>query len=100
MSKVIKWQYSDFFQSRREKLVNILLSEIIFLKSHHRKSESNFEKIYLKKTLDKLEYLLNVLKTEDTDLSDKEFDKILKLIYSIFTEVVENINYILFISNN
>ena len=92
MSKVIKWQYSDFFQSRREKLVNILLSEIIFLKSHHRKSESNFEKIYLKKTLDKLEYLLNVLKTEDTDLSDKEFDKILKLIYLIFTEIVENIN--------
>ena len=92
MSKVIKWQYSDFFQSRREKLVNILLSEIIFLKSHLRKSESNFEKFYLKKTLDKLEYLLNVLKTEDTDLSDKEFDKILKLIYLIFTEIVENIN--------
>jgi len=41
MSKVIKWQYPDLFEPRREKLVNLLLSEIIFLKSHLKKLTLN-----------------------------------------------------------
>ena len=47
MSKIIKWQYSDFFEPRREKLVSILLSEIIFLKSHIKKSNISKKNQYL-----------------------------------------------------
>mgnify|MGYP000032174980 CR=1 FL=1 len=84
MSKVIKWQYSDFFEPRREKLVSILLSEIIFLKSHIKKSNINNKNQCLEIALDKLEYLLNTLKKSDIDLSDKDFDKVIMIIYNVF----------------
>ncbi len=91
MSKVIKWQYSDFFEPRREKLVSILLSEIIFLKSHIKKSNISKKNQYLEIALDKLEYLLNTLKKSDVDLSDKDFDKVVMIIYHVFAEISTSI---------
>ena len=91
MSKVIKWQYSDFFKPRREKLVNILLSEIIFLKSHIKKSNIGKKTQYLEVALEKLEYLLDTLKKSDIDLSDKDFDKVVLIIYQIFKEIVNKL---------
>ena len=87
MSKVIKWQYSDFFEPRRDKLVSILLSEIIFLKSHIKKSNISKKIQYLEIALDKLEYLLDTLKKSDIDLSDKDFDKVIMIIYHVFEEI-------------
>jgi len=92
MSKVIKWQYSDFFEPRREKLVNILLSEIIFLKSHIKKSIIGNKTQYLEIALDKLEYLLDTLKKSDFDLSDKDFDKVVMIIYQVFKEITDKLN--------
>lgn len=92
MSKVIKWRYSDFFEPRREKLVNILLSEIIFLKSHIKKSNIGKKNQYLEIGLDKLEYLLNTLKKSDIDLSDKDFDKVVMIIYHVFEEITNKLN--------
>ncbi len=92
MSKVIKWQYSDFFEPRRDKLVNILLSEIIFLKSHIKKSIIGKKTQYLEIALDKLEYLLDTLKKSDIDLSDKDFDKVVMVIYHVFEEIANNLN--------
>ena len=91
MSKVIKWKYADFFQSRREKLINLLVSEIIYLKSHINKSKILNEQQYLRNALNKLEYTLNLLKNFEKDLSDKEFDKFIKVIYEIIKEIVVNI---------
>ncbi|MFX0044061.1 MAG: hypothetical protein ACFE8L_14195 [Candidatus Hodarchaeota archaeon] len=91
MSKVIKWKYADFFQSRREKLINLLLSEIIFLNSHVNKSKMLNEQQYLRNALNKLEYTLNLLRNFENDLSDKEFDKFVKIIYEIIREIVINI---------
>ncbi len=91
MSKVIKWKYADFFQSRREKLINLLFSEIIFLNSHINKSKILNEQQYLRNALNKLEYTLNFLKNFEKDLSDKEFDKFIKVIYEIIKEIVVNI---------
>ncbi len=92
MSKVIKWQYSDFFEPRREKLVNILLSEIIFLKSHIKKSNISNKNQCLEIALDKLEYLLDTLKKSDIDLSDKDFDKVIMIIYHVFEEITNKLN--------
>ena len=92
MSKVIKWQYSDFFEPRRDKLVNILLSEIIFLKSHIKKSNIGKKNQYLEIALDKLEYLLSTLKKSDIDLSDKDFDKVVMIIYQVFKEITNKLN--------
>ncbi len=91
MSKVIKWQYSDFFEPRREKLVNLLLSEIIFLKSHLKKLTLNEKTGGIEIALDKLDYLLNILKNNDTELSDKDFDKVVLIIYQIFKEIVNKL---------
>lgn len=91
MSKIIKWQYDDFFQDRRAKLINILLSEVIFLKTHLIRSESNSEKYYIQEALEKLEYLLEILKNNETCLSDADFDKIINLIYQIFQDITKKL---------
>jgi hypothetical protein len=91
MSKVIKWQYPDFFEPRREKLVNLLLSEIIFLKSHLKKLTLNENTGGIETALDKLDYLLNTLKNNDTELNDKDFDKVVLIIYQIFKEIVNKL---------
>jgi hypothetical protein len=93
MSKVIKWQYPDLFEPRREKLVNLLLSEIIFLKSHLKKLTLNEQTGSIELALDKLDYLLNILKNYDTELSDKDFDKVIQIIYHIFQEIVNKLEY-------
>ncbi len=91
MSKVIKWQYPDLFEPRREKLVNLLLSEIIFLKSHLKKLTLNEKTGSVEIALNKLDYLLNTLKNNDTELSDNEFDKVVLIIYQIFQEIINKI---------
>ena len=91
MSKVIKWQYPDLFEPRREKLVNLLLSEIIFLKSHLKKLTLNEQTGSIELALDKLDYLLNILNNFDTELSDKDFDKVIQIIYHIFQEIVNKL---------
>ncbi|MFX0012344.1 MAG: hypothetical protein ACFE9R_18675 [Candidatus Hermodarchaeota archaeon] len=88
MSKVTKWLYSDLFEPRREKLVNLLLSEIIFLKSHLEKTSITKETKSLKNALNKLDYILNTLKNSDNELSDEDFDKVILIIYHVFQEIV------------
>ncbi|MBY9014895.1 MAG: hypothetical protein KGD68_04315 [Candidatus Lokiarchaeota archaeon] len=92
MSKVIKWQYSDFFEPRREKLVNLLLSEIIFLKAHLKKLTLNKKMEYVKIALEKLDFLLITLKNNDTELSDEDFDKVVQIIYQIFQEIITKLD--------
>ena len=91
MSKVTKWEYSDLFEPRREKLVNLLLSEIIFLKSELKKASITEETKSLKNALNKLNYILNALKNSDTELSDEDFDKVILIIYHVFQEIVNKL---------
>ena len=88
MSKVIKWQYSDLFEPRREKMANLLLSEIIFLKNHLKKVSIKEETRCLENGLNKLEYLLNSLKNNDSELSDESFDKVVCIVYQVFQEII------------
>jgi len=93
MSKVDKWKYNDFFgdQLRREKLVNILLSEIIFLKKQIKTYKLNDHQNCIKTALGKLEYLLEILKNNETCLSDDDFDKIINFIYQIFNNIAKEL---------
>jgi hypothetical protein len=91
MSKALFWQYNDFIQSRKEKLVNMLISEIIFLKARFERTNNKEEVNFLKNALDKLEYLSNKLKKYSIDMSEEDFDKIIMLIYHIFKEIADNI---------
>jgi hypothetical protein len=91
MSKAIIWQYNEFIQSRKEKLINMLISEIIFLKKHFKEAKNKDELEYLSKALDKLDYLLNRLKINSSDMSEQDFDKVVMLIYQIFKDIAESI---------
>jgi len=100
MSKALIWQYDGFIQSRKEKLTNMLISEIIFLNTKLRKSKDVGEINHLKYGLDKLEYLLNKLKKYGSDMPEKDFDKILMLIYQIFKDIALNLEKLLRNSQN
>ncbi len=91
MSKAIKWQYNEFFQSRREKLINMLISEIIFLKKRFKEAEKKDEMDYLKNGLNRLDYLLNMLKNNSSDMPEEDFDKVIMLIYQIFKDIAESL---------
>jgi hypothetical protein len=91
MSKVLSWQYHDFIDSRKEKLVNMLISEIIFLKTNIRKRKNIDQIEELKIALDRLEYLLNKLKKDGSEVPETDFDKIIMLIYRIFRDIADKL---------
>ncbi len=91
MSKSIIWQYNDFIQSRKEKLSNMLISEIIFLKKKFKEAKNKDELDSLRTALDKLEYLLNMLKDNSSDMPEEDFDRIVMLIYQIFKDIAESL---------
>ncbi|MFX1378301.1 MAG: hypothetical protein ACFFA4_04340 [Promethearchaeota archaeon] len=91
MSKATIWQYKEFVQSRKEKIVNMLISEIIFLKSRFKRAQNKDELQSLKKALEKLDYLLNTLKSKSSIISEEDFDKIVMLIYQIFKDIADNL---------
>ena len=91
MSKTILWEYNGFIQSRKEKLVNMLISEIIFLKTRVKRAKKRDEISYLRNALDKLDYLLNKLKENSSEMPEEDFDKILMLIYHIFKNIANKL---------
>lgn len=91
MSKSIIWQYNEFIQSRKEKLTSMLISEIIFLRKRFKEAKNTDEMDHLKKALDKLEYLLNMLKNNSSDMPEEDFDKIVMLIYQIFKDIADSL---------
>ena len=91
MSKTILWQYNEFIQTRKEKVVNMLISEIIFLKNRAKTIKRENDISYLENALDKLNYLLNKLKENSVEIPEKEFDKIIMLIYHIFKDIADNL---------
>lgn len=90
MSKVIKWQETYCFQSRKEKIANIIINEIIFLKH---KSRANEDQAFIELALNKLEYLLNAIKSKEIDLNEKDYNHIILIIYNIFRDITENIDF-------
>ena len=91
MSKVQNWQFSDLFESRRDKLINLLLSEIIFLKSKCKKVANKNNEEYLEIALKNLDFTLNMLKNYEHELNDNDYDKIILIIYNIFRDTLDKL---------
>ena len=94
MSKTIVLPYNVFVESRKDKLVNMLISEIIFLKTRVKRAINKDEISYLRNGLDKLDYLLNQLKNNSSDMTEGDFDKIVMIIYHIFNEIANKVEYL------
>jgi hypothetical protein len=88
MSKVEKWQLSDFYQSRREKIISLLLGEIIFLKSHIKQIHSDNQRCQFEIGLEKIDYILGLLNKTEEELPEDTFDKLINLVYNILKEIV------------
>ncbi|MFX0141823.1 MAG: hypothetical protein ACFFDN_49760 [Candidatus Hodarchaeota archaeon] len=91
MSRATIWQFNDFFQLRKKKLVNLLISEIIFLRTKFERIKNKEGMHYLKNSLSKLEYLLNKLQKYSSEIPEEDFDKIIMMIYRIFKEIADNL---------
>jgi len=88
MNKIGIWQLSDFYQSRREKIINLLLSEIIFLKNYVKQIHSESQQSQFESGLEKLDYILGLLKKTEGELPEESFDSIISLVYNILKEIV------------
>ena len=72
-------------------MISVHLHREPFLKSHLKKLTLDEKTGSIEIALDKLDYLLNTLKNNDTELSDKDFDKVVLIIYQIFQEIVNKL---------
>ena len=91
MSKVQKWEFSDFFVSRREKLINLLLSEIIFLKSRVKCLSSKEQQDLCNLALEKLNYIMDTIKRSEKEINEQEFDFIINLVHNILKVIISEI---------
>ena len=93
MSQLDKWQFREFYYNDREKIIQILTSEIIFLEHCLSKVEKRKEKKIIKKVYRKLERLLNVqLEQMHDNMSKKDYDNITSIIFQIFNKVVNDLS--------
>ena len=93
MSQLDKWQFREFYYNDREKIIQILTSEIIFLEHCLSKVEKRKEKKIIKKAYRKLESLLNVqLEQMHDNMSKKDYDNITSIIFQIFNKVVNDLS--------
>ena len=92
MSKVNKWQYEDPYQMRRAKIINMLFSEIIFLKRNLNNTDCLADQNTIINALNKLEYILGVIESKAQGLSDEDFDKFVLLVYRIFRTIVSELD--------
>ena len=91
MSKVQKWEFSDFIASRRDKLINLLFSEIIFLKSRVKYLSSKALRDSSNLALEKLNYILDSIKRSEEEMDEQEFDFIINLVHNIIKVIVSEI---------
>ena len=93
MSQLDKWQFREFYYNDREKIIQILTSEIIFLEHCLIKVKKRKEKKIIKKAYRKLESLLNVqLEQMHDNMSKKDYDNITSIIFQIFNKVVNDLS--------
>ena len=91
MSKVQRWEFSDFFSSRRDKLINLLLSEIIFLKSRLKFLNSKGLRDSCNLALEKLNYILDSIKGSEKEIDEQEFDFIINLVHNVLKVIISEI---------
>ena len=92
MSQLEKWQFREFFQNDREKIIQILTSEIIFLNHCLNQVNKRKEINGIKRAKNKLEKLLNAqLKQITFNISEKDYENIILTIFKTLNKVVNKL---------
>jgi len=93
MSQLYKWQFKDFFQNDREKVIQCLISEIVFLNHCLNKAKKRKERKIIKKTCKKLEKLLIAQQGQlDVNLSEGDYKNVILIIIQAFNNVVNKLS--------
>ena len=93
MSQFYIWQFKDFFQNDREKVIQCLISEIVFLNHCLNKAKKRKERKIIKKTCKKLGKLLIAQQGQlDVNLSEGDYKNVILIIIQAFNKVVNKLS--------
>lgn len=93
MSQLYKWQFKEFFNNGREKVIQLLLSEIVFLNHCLNKAKKRKEKKIIKEACETLENLLIAQQRQFyINLSEEDYKNIILIIIQVFNKVVNKIS--------
>ena len=93
MSQLYKWQFKDFFQNNREKVIQLLISEIILLNHCLNKAKTRKERKIINKACNKLKKLLIAQQGQlDVNLSEEDYKTVILIIIQAFNKVVNNLS--------
>ena len=95
MNNMIKWQFKESFPNNRERIIQFLICELIFLDKRINLMQINKEKSLIKDSYEKIE---NILETQQKDinnvLSKKEYERIVNLVYKMLKKISNNIEHV------
>jgi len=92
MSQLYRWQFKDFFQNDREKIIQLLISEIVFLNHCFNKAKKRKERKIIKKTCKKLEKLLIAQQGQlDVNLSEEDYKNVILIIIQAFNKGINKL---------
>lgn len=95
MNNMIKWQFKESFPNHRERIIQFLICELIFLDKNINLMQNEKEKKLLSNSYKKIE---NLLDTQQKDifrvLSKKEYERIVKQVYKILKKISNNIEQV------
>ncbi|MFX1337353.1 MAG: hypothetical protein ACFFDK_01945 [Promethearchaeota archaeon] len=93
MSQLYKWEFKEFFQNDREKLIQLFISEIVFLNQCLIKAKKRQERKIIKKNCRKLEKLLiTQQRLIEVNLSDEEYKIVILMIIQGFNKIVNKLS--------
>ena len=93
MSQLYKWQFKEFFNNGREKVIQLLLSEIVFLNHCLNKAKKRKEKKIIKEACETLEELLIAQQRQFyVSLLEEDYKNIILIIIQVFNKVVNKIS--------
>ncbi len=93
MSQLYKWQFKDFFHNGREKVIQLLLSEIIFLNHCLNKAKKRKERRIIKEACETLEQLLIAQQRQFyVNLLEEDYKNVILIIIQAFNKVVNKIS--------
>ena len=93
MSQLDKWQFREFYYNDREKVIQILTSEIIFLDHCLSKVKKRKEKKIIKKSYRKLERLLTIqIEQMYVKMSENDYEKISSSIVQVFNNAINKLS--------
>jgi hypothetical protein len=93
MSEIMNWEFKVLFSNNREKIIQLLISELIFLEECFKKARNKKERDIIKNTHKKIEEILIAQqKNVDNILSEKDYENLITRIYHLLNNIVERIN--------